>query len=267
MLFRSRTSTMKLLILSALVAFAAAAPAPELLPVITFDSYIIGGAPAQIADYPYQSSLRYTGSHTCGSVIMGTTRALTAAHCVDGRPASGFSMYSGSNSRLTGGVATASLTHEGHADYNNGACTFCNDIAMLTFATLSGENIGAGTLPPAGNDFAGTTCTLTGWGRTSSSNVLPEMLMGVDMPVITNADCQTRMNPVSGATVGIAHICIYDGSAGSCNGDSGGPMTCEGTIAGVTSWGVSSGGACLQTYPSVYCRVTTFLDWINDRLP
>ena len=54
-------------------------------------------------------------------------------------------------------------------------------------------------------------------------------------------------------------------------GDSGGPLNCPdgGTrVAGVTSWGVSSGtGNCLQTYPSVYTRTSAYLGWIAANTP
>ena len=50
-----------------------------------------------------------------------------------------------------------------------------------------------------------------------SSNVLPEMLMGVNMGVISNSDCATRMQPVAGTVISSAHICIFSGNSGSCN--------------------------------------------------
>lgn len=53
-------------------------------------------------------------------------------------------------------------------------------------------------------------------------------------------------------------------------GDSGGPLNCPdgGTrVAGVTSWGISSGGDCLQNYPSVYTRTSAYLAWIAANTP
>lgn len=45
---------------------------------------IVGGRDAEIEDYPYQISLQFGGSHTCGGAIIDATTVLTAAHCVDG---------------------------------------------------------------------------------------------------------------------------------------------------------------------------------------
>ena len=44
-------------------------------------------------------------------------------------------------------------------------------------------------------------------------------------------------------------------------------MTCGDAVAGVTSWGVQSGGDCLVTYPSVYTRISAFEDWIDTHIP
>nr|ADL28819.1 fibrinolytic enzyme [Urechis unicinctus] len=264
---------MKTLLLISLAALATAAPATfDAVPALSVESRIIGGSPADITNFPYQLSLRFTGSHTCGAVVASANRALTAAHCTDGRVIGGFTLYAGSTSRVSGGILYSSLAKDEHSGYNNGQCTFCNDICMLSLSTnMDLDNSGIGAISmAAASDFAGTTCTLSGWGRTSSSNILPTNLQQVDMGVISNTECQTRMNPVSGANVGIQHICIFSGSQGSCNGDSGGPMRCTeggaGVLAGITSWGISSGGACSTSYPSVYVRVTTFLSWIAERM-
>ena len=42
---------------------------------------IIGGTNANIANYPYQLSLR-TSAHICGASLISATRAVTAAHCI-----------------------------------------------------------------------------------------------------------------------------------------------------------------------------------------
>ena len=49
-------------------------------------------------------------------------------------------------------------------------------------------------------------------------------------------------------------------------GDSGGPLVCrvdgEYVLAGVTSWGVTT----CEGFPSVYVRVTHFLEWIDSNM-
>ena len=55
-----------------------------------------------------------------------------------------------------------------HADYNNDACTYCNDIAMLKLASdlTFSDSVGAGDVASGSEDYAGETCEITGWGRT-----------------------------------------------------------------------------------------------------
>jgi len=55
-------------------------------------------------------------------------------------------------------------------------------------------------------------------------------------------------------------------------GDSGGPLNCPDggvtVVAGIISWGISSGaGNCVLTYPSVCTRTSAYLDWIAANAP
>jgi secreted trypsin-like serine protease len=155
-----------------------------------------------------------------------------------------------------------------HENYNTGTPTFANDIAILHLTTsiTAANNIAFATLASGSNDFAGTTCVISGWGRTSNSNNLPDILQKASIPVINTATCNSELNGIGNAWEG--HICLFDPSEriGSCNGDSGGPLNCPSggstVVAGVTSWGVSSNGNCLQSYPSVYTRVSYYYNWI-----
>nr|CAA64472.1 chymotrypsinogen [Arenicola marina] len=230
--------------------------------------FIINGSPADISNFPYQCSLRYAGSHTCGCSVLNAGVVLTAAHCVDGRVATAFSVLAGSTDRtVSGDIDASGFTMNSAYDGNAGG--FPNDIATVALTSnlnLGDPNIAAASLPPNNNDqFVGSQCTITGWGRTGTSNILPATLQQVTMPIISNAECASRMSSVSGANVNDGHICIYNGDSGSCNGDSGGPMNCQGYVAGVTSWGISSAlGNCMVSYPSVYTRTSYFLSWIAN---
>ncbi|XP_041366835.1 fibrinolytic enzyme, isozyme C-like [Gigantopelta aegis] len=229
------------------------------------DSHIIGGSDADIADYPYQCSLRYSGSHTCGCVILSASKILTAAHCVDGRTISSFSVIVGQTDRTVGQqipITSAVM----HPNYNNGDYTFYNDVATATLSAsvdLNNPNIQVADLAkPADGDFAGVECTLTGWGRTSSSNTLPETLQQTQMPALVSSSCENSMNAIGGK-IGPGHICFSSSDTGACNGDSGGPARCNNKVSGIASWVVSSGGNCMVSYPSVYARVSEYYDWIT----
>ena len=236
------------------------------------DQYIVGGTDASPGEFPWQLSQTRGGSHSCGASLLSSAYGLSAAHCVDGALVGSITVIAGLHQRSgTAGSQEVNLSgYTMHAEFGQGIPSFNNDIAILIFASpiTLGGNIGVATLPADNsNDYAGLTCVLSGWGRTSSSNILPDTLQKVSIPIITSAECDANMAGCIGCRAGDNHICAFDPAAGtgSCNGDSGGPMNCpDGVtrVAGITSWGVSSGGNCLQSYPSVYTRTSFYLDWI-----
>jgi len=241
------------------------------------DQYIVNGQDASPGEFPWQLSQTRGGSHSCGASLLSANYGLSAAHCVDGALVGSITVIAGLHQRSgTAGSQEVNLSgYTMHADFGTGVPSFNNDIAILIFASpiTIGGNIQVATLPvDNSNDYAGLTCVLSGWGRTSSSNILPDTLQKVSIPIITSDECDANMAGCIGCRAGPNHICAFDPVAGtgSCNGDSGGPMNCpDGVtrVAGITSWGVSSGGDCLQTYPSVYTRTSAYLDWIVANTP
>jgi elastase-2 len=248
--------------------------------VLGIDNFIIGGSDAVQGVWKWQLSqerLGSTWSHSCGASLLSTTKALSASHCVDGNAPSNLRIIAGvyDRSNLAGSQISNCATYTMHERFQQDPASYSNDVSIINLATpiVLGGNVGLLTLPPDNsNQFVGTVCTITGWGRTSASNILPNILQQADITPITTSECATRMLPVSGTQVWDGHICLYDTAQnkGSCNGDSGGPLNCPNGaggywVAGITSWGISSGlGNCLQTYPSVYTRTSYYLSWINS---
>jgi elastase-2 len=242
------------------------------------DNYVVGGTDAAPGAWPWQLSQQRQGaawSHSCGASLLSSTKALSASHCIDGASVTILRVIAGLHQRSnTAGTQTSNVaSYTMHEQYQTDpAGSYSNDIAILNLETpiTVGGNVQLLALPPSNNNFAGTICTISGWGRTSSSNALPDTLQQANIEVLTTAACALRMQPVNGATIWDKHICLFDtnNNIGSCNGDSGGPLNCPNGsggyyVAGVTSWGISNIlGNCLQTYPSVYTRTSSYLDWI-----
>merc|ERR1712038_1375694 len=150
-------------------------------------------------------------------------------------------------------------THE-NWDTNN----LANDICWvhLTSKVSLDSNIQTITLQNAGGDpNPGEMVEATGWGRPfDASGGISDVLREVTVPVLSNEDCDAVYSIVNNG-----HICIDSkGGKGTCNGDSGGPLTCaEGHLVGITSFGAAAG--CEAGYPDAFTRVSYFRDWIREK--
>ena len=109
-------------------------------------------------------------------------------------------------------------------------------------------------------DHAGTTATVSGWGRSASQVVGgQQVLRSVEVRVMSNRVCQ-QMYTKGGREVTDSMVCAMAPGADACSGDSGGPLTVGGVLVGVVSWGV---GCAEQEWPGVYARVESVLGWIQ----
>ncbi|XP_056254974.1 trypsin-2-like [Seriola aureovittata] len=82
---------------------------------------------------------------------------------------------------------------------------------------------------------AGTQCLVSGWGATQSPFGCLKCLHCLDLPVLSQQDCE-RSYP---DRITAAMFCagFLEGGKDSCQGDSGGPLVCNGELQGVVSWG------------------------------
>jgi len=223
---------------------------------------IIGGSNGNIANMPWNMSLRVSNSHSCGSCLISGVKAVTAAHCA-GSALGSYSVLTGTSDRTVtncGTCALRTLTQlVRHPNYSS-AGGYPNDVATMRFANIpTNANTGFIALATSNDsNFAGVTCQITGWGRTNIgvSGSLPNIIQTANIPVITNAACAN----VWGNSIIASHICVSSASVSSCNGDSGGPLVCQGRLAGVTSWGNAT---CNPNQPSIYTRISSHRAWID----
>uniref|UniRef100_A0A182PRS8 Peptidase S1 domain-containing protein n=1 Tax=Anopheles epiroticus TaxID=199890 RepID=A0A182PRS8_9DIPT len=220
---------------------------------------IVGGVEADIANYPYQLSLRRT-SHSCGASVISARWALSAAHCTFPLPApTAITLQGGSSDRTSGGVVfnvDQIINHPNYDDWN-----LRNDVCVLRSTTdLSGVNIAPIALDPVGATHApGSRAVLSGWGL-MEGNVLPVMLRRIDIPIVDQATCVSQWNP---GWVTDDMICASEPGRDACNGDSGGPLVVAGRQLGIVSWGDTQ---CVGTSPGVFARVAFPLirNWISE---
>jgi len=232
---------------------------------------IVGGVETEVNEYPWQAAMVYYGSSQvfCGASVIGSKHLLTAAHCTQA-----VTDYNLDYQVLLGahGLTNSASSQERfpavefiqHPAYDSS--TYDNDISIIVIDgtvdfTLS--QIRPVCLPAnAANDYAYLTATVSGWGTLESGGSQPDVLMEVDVPTMSNSDCQNAY----GNAITDNMLCAgYDeGKKDSCQGDSGGPLIYNSgsgyTLIGVVSWGY---GCASAGYPGVYARVTQYLSWIS----
>ncbi|XP_057369720.1 trypsin-1-like [Daphnia carinata] len=280
----------KLIVLAALVACAFAAPQRMVLPrlpssVILNGKYqlipenkIVGGTEVVPNSLPFQISLQRRSfggfSQSCGGSILNENTILNAAHCVDGvNDVTIFRVVVGEHdlSQVSGLEQNRDVSsYLMHPDYDTS--TSSNDIALIYLTApldLSVPSAKAVNLPPPVTEFdppAGTITTVSGWGTTSSGGSISNVLLSVDVPIVSDADCNAAYAGLFDPNPIFPSMLCAGGPAGgidSCQGDSGGPLfTGTGADAvqhGIISWGR---GCALADYPGVYTQVSYFIDWI-----
>lgn len=231
-----------------------------------YNPKIINGEDAKEGEIPYQVSLqnKFSSFHFCGGSILNENYVITAAHCVHGK-------FSEDIKVVAGTINLANPKYENdvneiivHEKYNV-SDSWKNDIALLkvkTSFTLS-NTISSVPLPSLNdiikpNDLA----TVSGWGRLRQGGPTTIYLQRVNILIANQEYCELTYKKIN-YTVYESQICAYypTSEKGSCNGDSGGPLTVNGKLVGLVSWAM---GCALIDYPTVYTRVESYLDWIKE---
>lgn len=247
-------------VLAGVIALSAAGAAGAVL-VPGSASAIVGGEPVPVTSTPWQVSLQDGSGHFCGGSVLDARSILTAAHCVEGAAASDLMVRAGVTNRTdsTGQDRAVAriIVHPGGFDA-------AADMALLVLAQPL--QLSANVQPialAAANDVAGaTTATVSGWGALSEQGDGSETLLAAQVPLLDDASCEAQLSP-DAQIVATNELCAEGLGAGSCYGDSGGPLTvvaADGTVklAGVVSWGVECAAR-----PGVFAEVPAFNDWIT----
>ncbi|CAH1781196.1 unnamed protein product, partial [Owenia fusiformis] len=280
----SRTTMLRLVVISCLVAFALAAPGRT--PAVQWSSdcgysiyndtdhtlQIVGGVPARPGEFPWQAEFLNTKKGTlCGGFLINSEWVLTAAHCINnanGDRATDYLVSLGLHDRTdaTGAleiVPLGGVMHELYDDFN-----ILNDIMLVQLPAGAipsfSDTIRPVCKPSASNTYAGQVGTVSGWGTTSAGGSISNILLYANLDIITNAACDSAY---PNEDIFDYNMCAARDGKDSCQGDSGGPLSVwnpntqlyEG--AGIVSWGY---GCADPLYPGVYTRVSYYEAWIDN---
>nr|XP_019931520.2 serine protease snake-like [Aedes albopictus] len=254
---------------------------------IKFDDYkcpntvdlIVGGEQARVGEFPHQALLGYPSETNriefkCGGSLISKRYVLTAAHC-----------SKGSDIPTVVRLAELDLSVDDkdqvdfdvekvikHPEYSPRQAY--HDIALVK---LDQDVFFTKMLRPAclwtRQELNMTQALATGFGRTEFAGTTSDQLMKVQLDVFGANEC----NFLSSSSMqrkfprGIISGQICAGSLrdnrDTCQGDSGGPLEvvtdqkgCTFHIIGITSTGAGCGFAA----PSIYTRVSSYIDWIES---
>ncbi|XP_038565935.1 transmembrane protease serine 9-like isoform X2 [Micropterus salmoides] len=242
----------------------------------TLNTKIVGGQVATPGSWPWQASLRTSGSHFCAGTLINNQWVMTAAQCCarSGVSTSTLTVYlglqslKGSNPNQVSRTVSQIIVHP-----NFNSRTFDNDICLLklsspvTFTTY----IQPVCLAATGSTFyKGTVSWATGWGNvgTGVSLPFPQNLMEVQLPIVGNRECTCNYG-VSLITNNKMCTGFSAGGKDICQGDGGGPLVSKQggrwIQAGIVSFS-SSKGCAQPKIPSGYTRVSQYQSWINSRI-
>lgn len=212
--------------------------------------------------YPFQvAMIDSNGNQYCGGSLVDKDWVLCAAHCAG----VGSRVYIGRHDLSDDNEIFDSIEIDWetmHPDYKNE--TMDNDFMMVKLKQSSSKT--PVTLDDDSVDLsAGVDVTVMGWGTTSSQGAASDILMEVEVDIVSNSECN---NDYSGRITDNM-VCASRSGKDSCQGDSGGPLIMKGgdVSSDVQVGVVSFGKGCADpSFPGVYARVSSKISWIKEQI-
>lgn len=236
---------------------------------------IVGGEQARVGEFPHQALLGYNSENNkvefkCGGSLISKRFVLTAAHCSKGGEVptvvrlAELDLVVDDDDQVDFDVEQFIK----HPLYSKKQAY--HDIALVKLAQ---DVYFTKMIRPAclwtGNALNTSAAMATGFGHTEYGGKLSDRLMKVQLQVYPSTDCtfeQAKRKFPMGVIDGQICAGSKNDNRDTCQGDSGGPLEivtdqkgCTFHVIGVTSTGV----ACGYGTPSIYTRVSSYIDWIE----
>ncbi|XP_026805709.1 LOW QUALITY PROTEIN: transmembrane protease serine 9-like [Rhopalosiphum maidis] len=247
---------------------------------------IVGGSDSDLGVWPWMVALGYKDKDdvndsikwTCGGTLISNKHVLSIARCLDniGRSLLTVARLSdlNLNSTIDDGVTPLDVPIERviqHKEYNKKSYT--NDIGLvvlkndITFTTFI-QPICLPLSPDMKNiDMGNNLPFITGWGKTDTVEETSSSLKEVRVPIIDNEYCQWMIyRDVKGVVIDDRKLCAGKQRKNACQGDSGGPLMWlkekQFYLIGISSFG----RLFCDESPSVYTKVSSYIDWILENI-
>jgi len=231
---------------------------------------IINGDEALRGKYTFAVSLQDNIGHFCGGSLIARDYVLSAGHCQGGR----YDVIVGRHDlKKRDGQAIGVDKEIVHPKYNSR--TTDNDYMLLRLRSPADNQYDVIAPNSSGSKpSVGSSVDVMGWGDIDirdNVNKLSDVLMTVDVNVMSNRDCDDSEGYIDGSKddyngqITSNMLCANDvaNREDSCQGDSGGPLVQGDSLVGVVSWGV---GCATREFPGVYARVSSAYNWIEDEV-
>lgn len=228
-----------------------------------FIGRIYGGENISIKERPYQVSIESKPFGFCGGSIISSNYVVTAAHCFLSKDPDSHKVRVGTDVMGKFGrlheVEYVKL-HENYS-YVVGESPK-NDIAVIRVKQpfkFTEKCQPIELVKRCEKVKAGVISVTSGWGWTDEGET--EKLKSLAMPAYDRDLCNEiytdKPNEVLEGYICAGIFGVKNRSG--CFGDSGGPMTINGRLAGIVSWIDECGS---PKYPTVYTDVSYYHDWI-----
>lgn len=223
----------------------------------------MGGENGTLGQFPFQVSLRNPRNrHFCGGSILSERWVITAAHCAVGQNVSDIIVAVGTIQIKEGVIYELDQIFV-HEKYDSS--TIQNDVSVLKTAKEIVFNANARPIAIRSTyTNEAEVATASGWGLTKYPGEVPDILQFLAVKTLNNEKCAQELDTLIGTNIYNGSLCTltHHSGQGMCMGDSGGPLTVNGELVGLVSWGIP----CGRGFPDVFTRVSVFAEWIQDKL-